>query len=361
MAPEFVEGVHLRRTEENAAEIDALAELCGGRVGVDAVLDDLNRKARRTWVPGLKVSRGLWFDWHDLRTRRWWPQGITTSADASEGEDLGGRRCVAISWYSTSVAGFGKGTRISFLDLDARRYRHVLLVRPVLREDGTVDLEPLKAHAGGIVWSGPYLHIAATRKGFHTARIGDIIRVPDHLRVADHTRVGRGVDGLGTFDYPYVLPVRFSYVASHDEGVEPLRFSFLSIDRSASPWELVAGEYGRGRQTTRLVRFPLDPENHHLASDEDGLSRPLLLDDKGEAGMQGATIVNGTWYVTSSRGPAGLGTLYVGEPGRFRGHRWALPIGPEDISYWPSTDELWSVTEHPWRRWVFAIKRSRLG
>ena len=43
-------GVHLRRTDENVREIDAMATLLGGRVGVDAVLDDLNRQARRTFL-----------------------------------------------------------------------------------------------------------------------------------------------------------------------------------------------------------------------------------------------------------------------------------------------------------------------
>jgi hypothetical protein len=30
-------------------------------------------------------------------------------------------------------------------------------------------------------------------------------------------------------------------------------------------------------------------------------------------------------------------------------------MGPEDLSYWPSRDELWSLSEHPHRRWVFAM------
>jgi hypothetical protein len=83
MAFEFVQGVHLQRTDESVAEIDALAEACGGRAGIDGVLADLNRKARRSLlVPGLKVSGGLTWDRHDQWTRRWWPQGISTSAEA---------------------------------------------------------------------------------------------------------------------------------------------------------------------------------------------------------------------------------------------------------------------------------------
>lgn len=348
MASEFVSGVHLRRTNENVAEVEALVELCGGRTGIARLLGDLDHRARRTWPPALKTGLGFRFDRTDRHSLRWWPQGISSTADASESEEVGGRRVIVVSWYARPLGGVSRGTRLTFLDLDARRYRHVLLVRPVLRE-GVVDVEPLRAHAGGIVWCGPYLHVAATRAGLHTVRVDDLVRVPEHLR-----------DRLATYGYDYLLPVRFSYAADHDEGHEPLRYSFISLDRSGEAPELVAGEYGRGEQTTRLVRFPLDPVTHHLLAGEDGTSRPLLLDEKGERGMQGAVFVRGRWYVTASHGPVRLGSLYVGTPGRFRRHRWALPVGPEDITYWPSTDTLWSVSEHPGRRWVFPVRRSRV-
>ena len=98
----------------------------------------------------------------------------------------------------------------------------------------------------------------------------------------------------------------------------------------------------------------------HLVPGEDGLARPVLLEQGGIGNMQGAAVVAGRWYVTRSRGPWGLGSLYVGTPGSFRRYRWALPMGPEDISFWPSTNTLWSVSEWPGRRWVYSVKRSRL-
>jgi hypothetical protein len=366
MAFEFVHGVHLRRTDERIDEVEALVERCGGRAGVEGLLaDDRTQGLRRMrWSPptGLKVNRAWSWERRDNTTRRWWPQGITTSADAYDSSRIADREVIAVSWYSKAVEGVGKGTRISFIDFLAKTYRHVLLVVPTV-VDGQVTLAPLKAHAGGIVWAGPFLYVAGTRKGIHVFRMEDLVRVPDELFVEDHTRIGPVDDSSGrlaTYGYRYVLPLRFAYHAAYDEGHEPLRYSFLSLDRSnpRGP-QLVAGEYGRGKQSTRLARFPLEPETFHLVSGEDGYSRPLLLEDKGERGMQGATIVHDTWYVTSSRGPTCLGSLYVGSPGHFREHRWALPVGPEDIAYVPQNDTLWSVSEHPWRRWVFRMKRSR--
>ena len=40
-----------------------------------------------------------------------------------------------------------------------------------------------------------------------------------------------------------------------------------------------------------------------------------MLDDGGVPGMQGATVVNGTWFVTTSRGRYRLGSVWVGRPG----------------------------------------------
>ncbi|MDN5896327.1 MAG: hypothetical protein L0H93_20185, partial [Nocardioides sp.] len=109
--------------------------------------------------------------------------------------------------------------------------------------------------------------------------------------------------------------------------------------------------------TTRLARFPLDPESFHLATDDEGYSRPLSIEDGGVRQMQGVVEAQGQYYATASNGPTGLGSVYVGRPGSFRKFRWATPIGCEDLAWWPSTDTFWSVTEHPRRRWVFSMKR----
>jgi len=342
---QYAEGVHLARTDENIDEIDALATLLGGRVGLDEVLDDCDRQGRRTWLPARAVHRAYTFDRADRRDPRWWPQGVTTSADASDEEEIAGRRIVAVAWYAKELPGdeVKQGSRITFFDLATRRYQHVLLVVPVLK-NGRADIEPLTVHAGGIVWYGPYLHIAATAKGFFTCRLDDLLRVDG--------------DAVAAYGHRYVLPVRFSYKAETDEGHERLRYSFMSLDKGATPPEIVAGEYGRGeRATRRLARFAIEPESLLLATTEDGVTRPSMLDE-GVGQMQGAVVARGRYHVTVSKGPWTFGSVYTGAPGAFRRHRWATPMGPEDIAYWPSTDMLWSVSEHPRRRWIFSMKRT---
>jgi hypothetical protein len=346
-------GVHLTRTEENVSEIDALAarleEHGGGRVGMEGLLGDLDRRMRRTFLPwtrmlGLAVDRALTWERRDRRDLQWWPQGITTSVRTDVERPM-----IATSWYSRKKE---EGSRISFIDLESRRYRHVLLVEPTVTDPTTgsgttVGLKPLRAHAGGIVWHGPYLHVAATGRGFLTCRTDDVLKVPASSQLATH-------------GHDYVLPVRFAYRAANEEGVERLRFSFMTLDRSTDPPSLVVGEYGNSKQTRRLARFPTDAETGLLAAGEDGVTRPVLEGEDGLTRMQGVSVVDGTYFVTSSHGPHRYGHVHVGTPGAFDTKKWATPPGPEDLVYWPDTDLLWSLSEHPGLRWVFGMNRTRL-
>ena len=203
--------MHLRRTDENVREIAALGTLLGGRVGIDGVLADLNRRASRTfllgrWRLGHAVDWGFAWDREDRGDERWWPQGVSTSADASDTEDIGGRHVLAVSWYAKDES----GVRVTFVDLGSLRYRHVLLVVPVLDQHGRLVLRPLRVHAGGIVWNGPYLHIAATARGLMTCKVDDIMRVPDVRGTATY-RLGLHGEQVASYGYRYVLPVRFRY------------------------------------------------------------------------------------------------------------------------------------------------------
>lgn len=363
----YVEGVHLQRTDENAREIEALAAVLGRPAGLDGLLGDLKYRLRRARVlPRLlgRAVREAWaWDAYDELDENWYPQGISTSADASASELVGqvdgqgdGRRVLVTTWYSTGSDGIKRGSRVTFIDLDTLEYRHVLLVVPVLDEDGALQLCPMNIHAGGIVWAGPWLHIAATSRGFVTARVDDIMRVPGDDDRPDEL----GVDGtrVASFGHRYVLPVRSTYQAFTDEGHEKLRYSFLSLDRRSDPPALVAGEYAHDPDaSTRLARYPLDTGTWQLETGADGFSRPLAIDEGGVRQMQGAVLAGGRYHVSVSHGPWMPGTVAAGQPGAMRVRRWAVPMGPEDLAYWPSTDRIWCVTEHPRRRWIVAMDR----
>jgi hypothetical protein len=326
------DSVHLRRTVENAGAIEALSRKHRA-VGIEGVLAHLERQARGAAAPGSLVSRAFAWEDRDNDDERWWPQGISWSTDVPAAS--GG--LIATSAYAKGRrggSGLSAGSRITFVDRASLRYQHVLLVSPhrTLRD---VRFGPLRVHAGGLVWAGPYLHVAGTRRGILTCRTADILEVSP---------------SPATFGHRFVLPVRFAYEAAAGN----LRYSFLSLDRGVDPPELIAGEYGRGAMTTRLVRYRLAGD--HLATDATGISAPSRFDAGGAPNMQGAVTVGGTWYVSRSRGQ-NLGELLVGRPGAFRTYRDALPVGPEDLTYWPEHDELLSQSEYPGQRYVFTIDR----
>ncbi|MDH2414990.1 hypothetical protein [Nocardioides sp. CER19] len=324
--------LQLTRTEENAAEIDALTTALssygGGRVGLAPLLADLPQRLRRSFAPGRAVARALSWERADGDDQTWFPQGVTNSYRTEVTRDL-----LLVSWYSKTRL----GARISVLDLATRRYRHVLLVAPT--ESG--DVVPVQAHAGGIVWQGSFLHVAATARGLLTFRLDDLL-----------------LDPRETHGYRYLLPVRYSYRAEALEGTERLRYSFLSLDRTGPDPALVVGEYGSATQTQRLARFGLDTVTGALSAGADGITRPLRIDESGQARMQGASVVDGRYFVTVSHGPWGLGSVMTGLPGSFQQHRWATPMGPEDLCYHSPSGMFWSVSEHPGRRWVYAMERS---
>jgi hypothetical protein len=308
------------------------------RVGLRAVIADTNRRATRADVPGEATAGGFSWDARDGRTDRWWPQGITTSADAyGHDETTGrfeGRDVLLASWYAHGRYRRLLGSRITVVvdvDVAAPAYRHVLLVEPV--KIGPFHLlKPVKVHAGGIVWYGDHLFVAGSDAGIRVFRLDDITHVRNRA-------FARG--------YRYVLPQASSYAADQDADQEPLTYSFLSLDRGADVDRLVAGEYGtKGSGSHRLVRYPLDRETQLLLGDEH---------DSQPDRMQGATLVGETWVVTASAGEGRPGDLWVGRPGELHRHRGVLPTGPEDVAHWPQRRQVWSLTEWPGRRWVFGI------
>ncbi|MDO9456204.1 hypothetical protein [Nocardioides sp.] len=333
-------GLYLQRVDDQADAIEALVARSDGRAGLDGLLGDLPRRLTRSWAPGRAVHEAWRLDLRDQLDLRWWPQGVTTAADAGR-DDTHGRRLVVMSSYAKKLPwdDTKHGSRVTVMDLDSLAYRHVLLVRPTA--DG--GLEPLHVHAGGVVWHGEHLHVAATGKGMYTFRIDDLLRV-------------RGRDAA--YGYRYVLPARWHYQARKDEGLEGFRYSFLSLDRGCEPPALLAGEYTNDpTRTRRLARFAIDPTTGLLETGDDDRAVLQTLGD-GPRRMQGAVHAHGRLYLTVSQGRRERGSVYAGTPDDFTHHPHATPMGNEDIAYWPDEDLLYSVSEHPMVRWLFTMKRS---
>jgi hypothetical protein len=317
------------------------------RVGLRGVLADLDRVGSRVEVPGKAAVEGMAWEPRDATTERWYPQGITTSADAYGAEPSAGtfegRPVVVVSWYGHGALGWALlGSRLSVIDTadaEAPRYRHVLLVDPQ-RRFGLHRLSPVRVHAGGIVWYGEHLFVAGSSGGIRVFRLDDVVRVRNRWR---------------TRGYRYVLPQLTAYAALNDEGVPPMTYSFMSLDRSGDEDHLVVGEYGRKGGNHRLMRYALDRDTGLLRSGERGESEPTDFFERQVPRMQGAALVDGRWFVTASAGEDVPGDLWVGEPDDFTRRKGVLPTGPEDITYWPQRRQLWTVTEWPGRRWVYAI------
>lgn len=294
------------------------------------------------------ASYGFRWNLRDSTTLRWWPQGITTSVDAAETGLVGGRELVVVSWYAKTFRGRTPGVRLTFTDVSDRdrpTYRHVLLVEPARdQQNGAVQPRLVPVHAGGIAWSRSTIWLADTYGGFR------LFDVDDLLRLSGPTVAG----------YSFVLPQRSSYDAAAEDGTQRFRFSFVSLDHSGSVPCLVTGEYGAADATRRLARFPLDAASGRLAL-VGGVARPVEVSHDGPQRMQGAVSVENRQYLATSNGRWHRGTLWSrdgDEPPQGLGS--LLAVGPEDLAYWPQRDELWNVTEHPFRRYVYAMPRGGL-
>lgn len=340
----------------------------GCRVGLDrpdGPLGDLDRVAVSRRVPGVDTVVGLRWAWRDVFTRAWYPQGITTSADSG--------RCtspvVLVSWYAPRTrAGRDRGARLSVLDLSDPsrvRYRHVLLVRAVRDEvRAGPRLEPVRIHAGGLAWYGDLVYVAATLGGLRVFDLRDLMRVPTGEQAA-------------VFGYRYVLPERSTYSArlpppasdlrrtgrSSDRTVgnpTPMRYSFVSVDRTSTPHCLVAGEYTRGDVPARIVRLALDEVTGQLSTQPDGRVTPSYVVTVPVLGLQGIASVDGGYLGSTSAGPWRRGDLWLGHPrSGLQRRRRTLPVGPEDVAVDIDRGLLWSLTEWPGRRYVFALPLPR--
>ena len=307
----------------------------------------LTRQLRRVPVVplllGRRAERAWSWDWEDQWTREWWPQGITWA-----GERL------LVSWYAKSG-----GSRVSVVDLEAGRYAHVTLLSPAG--------EPLKIHAGGLAWVDGWLYVAATARGFWTLHESDLAAGPAVEEVAQQPSRNPGTAWRARAVHRPAAPddgppLRWSFLDAHQSpGLADPSMVEVRAQRATKSTHLYAGEYGRGKNTTRLWRLPM------LDGQPRGDIEPL---GTGPKGMQGLTATDDGLLVSTSHGPWTRGSLHtldgrasgsaVGEvaqqPSR-NPARSALPIGVEDLTRGPA-GHLWTAAEHPGRRAIVRLSPS---
>lgn len=347
----------LRKTADN----EAIAPLDDRlpNISVPDVVADGNRNASRCSPSITHLVAAICWNSGDQNTSLWMPQAVTSTGDAYGSGSYEGAEAVVASWYDKSDDGIDKGVRVSFIDwsnASSPTYRHVLLVEPFVRDDGEPDFRPVKVHAGGMFWYGHHLYVADTWNGFRVFDMRHIWRTA----TGDKSLIGLQSDGsYHAFDYKYVLPQAFSYQHSTTGGQDPIRFSFVSLDRTSTPDSIVAGEYDSDGPGTRLIRWEIDYTNRLLHTDDDGNARATEVRTVGVRSMQGATSIGDTYHISRSNGSGKRGDYATWTPGNYvEFHNGALPVGPEDLSYWEAENEMWSQSEYAGRRYVYAVRPS---
>lgn len=328
-------------------------------VSVPTVVGDGNREARPCTPSAANVVAGFCWNSGDDGTTAWYPQAVTSTADAYDAGTYEGATAILASWYDSDEDGIDKGVRVSFVDWSdpsSPTYRHVLLVEPYRTSAGDPSFRAVNVHAGGMFWYGHYLYVADTWNGFRVFDMRHIWRVS----TGDKNRIGRQSGGsYHAHDYKYVLPQVFAYRSSTEGGYSELRHSFASLDRTSTPDSVVIGEYGNPGDGTRLVRFEIDYQTRLLRTDADGYARGVEAYQVDVTSMQGAVSIDGRFFLSTSDGASNPGDLGLFEPGGPVELDYdVLAIGPEDLSYWAARDQLWTLSEHPNQRNVYAIRPS---
>ncbi|GAB2611111.1 hypothetical protein GCM10027168_49910 [Streptomyces capparidis] len=327
----------------------------------------------------------------DDTTARWWPQGMSSTGTADGGDGaIQGKHVTAVAWHYKTFKGEDTSNgcksnntmKLTFIDRDTGKYRHVLLVEPTSTSSTASNFKYVTGHGGGIVWYANHIYMTDTAHG---------IRVFDINKLAKVDTYGSGVTGYGISNgrssacgYPYVLPQVHYYqqagtpsscAANGSNGVmdpDQLCYSWLSLDKTGGgPFKLVTGEWFGELNGGRVVRYQLNPagsatypgllnmsggktviEDAYAASRYRGLQGGMTWTD-GQGLLHFAfhkgcgtkpAVFSHTW-VGDTRAP----TACTNAEGKATGN-WAVGT-PQALSHWPKldatqVDELWGLTEH---------------
>lgn len=282
-------------------------------------------------TPTVAADSTYCWDEGDATTQYWSPQGMTSSGDA-DGDGLWGTDRVVVSgWGSANTSpAMGRLALINETAGSANKdgYRWVL---PVIPTDGGTDFARFGSHMGGMVWWGDKLLITASLDGdaHHNAIY---VFSTQHIYQANTDASWIGHEGSETSadGYQYFWPAIGSYsvdascnYTDHSDGRLPC-FDGLSMDRSTSPYTLVANEWvssGATDATSRIWRYQLAPAGDAMpiSVNSAGTAAPLDVYDTDIIGIQGTLdqTENGEKVVYTADA--------LGSP-QARGLPWRVPL-----------------------------------
>ncbi|KAH6987220.1 hypothetical protein EDB80DRAFT_178781 [Ilyonectria destructans] len=321
----------------------------GKKVTVAQVFEDANHKMTEDGLGHRIWERTPDFD--DLTTKKWFPQGLTTTADALDTGIYEGKDGFVVSWYRDDDGAAG-AVRVTFVNKVDNTYRHLLLVEP----DGTDNFKNVPCHAGGIIWYGATLWVLDSAKSS--------IRVFDMSNI---WQVGSG-DGVGgtpsggysAANYKYVIPQLRSYKWTSDF---PFRFSFMGLDRTSTPDSILVGEYQKNSDDVpvRMVQWNINATDRRLRDlDSQGRAKGIWAYCVNIDRMQGAVQAKGKIYITRDN-INDPGDMFGWVPGQVAyQNRYFTTEKPEDLSYDKRGPWLYTVTELPGRRYISTFDPSQV-
>ncbi|NEA48790.1 hypothetical protein [Streptomyces sp. SID10815] len=399
----------LRLTEQLVPErsLDRLAAAMGRPVDAGTVLTSTDRTLRaadgctadekRALPVEPAATRAYCWNTADSASRQWRPQSVTTSGDAADDGLWGTHRAILSGWsrHGDRATG-GDLARVAFVnadDPDRLTYTWALLVIPV---DGGRDYRGLASHVSGMVWYRDKLLVTASGDDGDALYVYDLRRVQRATVAGDE--VGRVPGGWAAHGYRWVLPAVASYrptrgscapadasasatgaedrvdsadfASGSDANTAPCPNS-LSVDRGSVPGSLVAGEAaprGSGRRTLLWrYSFSADPARAGLlATDSAGTASAQEAYETKVDGVRGVlsrrtgAADGASWYLARAAGPdSAHGTLWrqdrrgaeTTECGSSSDTHRCWGDGTGALSYWPQTDEVWSLSG----RTLFAV------
>ncbi|MFF3018261.1 FG-GAP repeat domain-containing protein [Streptomyces sp. NPDC057939] len=365
------------REAERIAAFEAAHPALKRAKAADVLADTAGISTGRGLCHPSNITGAQGFCWNtaDDATGAWTPQGLTGSGESSQSAALvGGRKVLITGWYGAS--GSERITLADVTDPADVTYRHVQLA--ALNGAGDNYVPILGGHANAVVWAGSKLYVASIGSGFDVFDLNDIWK----MDVTTGTAFGLGTDGKARgAGHAYVLPRQGSYAYTGQgtgcgsyAGV-PQRpcITAGSLDLTGAQPALITAEGDPaavqntfGKASAPVVRWPIDPATGVLKADGSGRVKASEAFASPIGGTQGVSMNNGRLvlagacpeFVPAANQPDQnnirqyAGCLYDARPGNPVRLVTHTAVNPENLSYWPGTDQLWIVSEAPGDRSV---------